>query len=107
MRPGCKDGEQEQLLAKPRATEIDGSIPVNTDGVALIANGENRSVRRVCGRCTSWSNSCAANAATGRCPATARGPAQFVRRARNCVGDDRRCDNAVHLILSGNDRFRW
>ena len=34
----CKDGEQEQLLAEG-ATEIDGSIPVNTDG-GLIANGE-------------------------------------------------------------------
>ncbi|GAB89637.1 thiolase family protein [Gordonia rhizosphera] len=34
----CKDGEQEQLLAEG-ATEISGSIPVNTDG-GLIANGE-------------------------------------------------------------------
>ncbi|GAA3714657.1 MULTISPECIES: thiolase family protein [Gordonia] len=34
----CKDGEQEQLLADG-ATEITGSIPVNTDG-GLIANGE-------------------------------------------------------------------
>ncbi|MEE3849427.1 thiolase family protein [Gordonia sp. LSe1-13] len=34
----CKDGEQEQLLSDG-ATEITGSIPVNTDG-GLIANGE-------------------------------------------------------------------
>ncbi|AZG44386.1 thiolase family protein [Gordonia insulae] len=34
----CKDGEQEQLLADG-ATEITGSIPINTDG-GLIANGE-------------------------------------------------------------------
>jgi acetyl-CoA acetyltransferase len=34
----CKDGEQETLLADG-ATEIGGSLPVNTDG-GLIANGE-------------------------------------------------------------------
>jgi acetyl-CoA acetyltransferase len=34
----CKDGEQEALLAEG-ATEITGSLPVNTDG-GLIANGE-------------------------------------------------------------------
>ena len=34
----CKDGEQEALLARG-ATEIVGSLPVNTDG-GLIANGE-------------------------------------------------------------------
>jgi acetyl-CoA acetyltransferase len=34
----CKDGEQEALLAEG-ATEIGGSLPVNTDG-GLIANGE-------------------------------------------------------------------
>ncbi|MFT5201966.1 MAG: acetyl-CoA acetyltransferase [Candidatus Aldehydirespiratoraceae bacterium] len=34
----CVDGEQEQLLADG-ATEIDGSLPINTDG-GLIANGE-------------------------------------------------------------------
>jgi acetyl-CoA acetyltransferase len=34
----CKDGEQEELLANG-ATEIGGSLPVNTDG-GLIANGE-------------------------------------------------------------------
>jgi acetyl-CoA acetyltransferase len=34
----CKDGEQEALLARG-ATEIEGSLPVNTDG-GLIANGE-------------------------------------------------------------------
>jgi acetyl-CoA acetyltransferase len=34
----CADGEQEKLLADG-ATEIGGSIPVNTDG-GLIANGE-------------------------------------------------------------------
>ena len=34
----CKDGDQEQLLADG-ATEIDGPLPVNTDG-GLIANGE-------------------------------------------------------------------
>jgi acetyl-CoA acetyltransferase len=34
----CKDGEQEQLLASG-ATEIGGSLPINTDG-GLIANGE-------------------------------------------------------------------
>jgi acetyl-CoA acetyltransferase len=34
----CADGEQEKLLADG-ATEINGSIPVNTDG-GLIANGE-------------------------------------------------------------------
>jgi acetyl-CoA acetyltransferase len=34
----CADGEQEQLLADG-ATEIDGPLPVNTDG-GLIANGE-------------------------------------------------------------------
>lgn len=34
----CADGEQEKLLADG-ATEISGSIPVNTDG-GLIANGE-------------------------------------------------------------------
>ena len=34
----CADGEQEQLLADG-ATEIDGPMPVNTDG-GLIANGE-------------------------------------------------------------------
>ena len=34
----CKDGEQEELLAEG-ATEIGGSLPVNTDG-GLIANGE-------------------------------------------------------------------
>ena len=34
----CEHGEQEQLLADG-ATEIDGPLPVNTDG-GLIANGE-------------------------------------------------------------------
>jgi acetyl-CoA acetyltransferase len=34
----CADGEQEKLLAEG-ATEIGGSIPINTDG-GLIANGE-------------------------------------------------------------------
>ena len=34
----CKDGEQEALMAEG-ATEIGGSLPVNTDG-GLIANGE-------------------------------------------------------------------
>ena len=34
----CKDGEQEALLADG-ATEIQGNLPVNTDG-GLIANGE-------------------------------------------------------------------
>src|SRR3954454_13913230 len=34
----CADGEQEKLLAD-RATEIDGPMPINTDG-GLIANGE-------------------------------------------------------------------
>jgi acetyl-CoA acetyltransferase len=34
----CKDGKQEQLIADG-ATEIDGSLPVNTDG-GLLANGE-------------------------------------------------------------------
>ena len=34
----CADGEQEKLIADG-ATEIHGSIPVNTDG-GLIANGE-------------------------------------------------------------------
>jgi acetyl-CoA C-acetyltransferase len=34
----CADGEQEKLIADG-ATEIDGSLPVNTDG-GLIANGE-------------------------------------------------------------------
>ena len=34
----CADGEQEKLIADG-ATEIDGPLPVNTDG-GLIANGE-------------------------------------------------------------------
>jgi len=34
----CKDGDQEKLIAEG-ATEIGGSLPVNTDG-GLIANGE-------------------------------------------------------------------
>ena len=34
----CEDGEQEAMLAEG-ATEIGGSLPVNTDG-GLIANGE-------------------------------------------------------------------
>lgn len=34
----CADGEQEELIAKG-ATEIDGPLPINTDG-GLIANGE-------------------------------------------------------------------
>src|SRR6201999_2451655 len=34
----CADGEQEKLMADG-ATEIDGPLPVNTDG-GLIANGE-------------------------------------------------------------------
>jgi acetyl-CoA C-acetyltransferase len=34
----CADGEQEKLIAEG-ATEIDGSLPTNTDG-GLIANGE-------------------------------------------------------------------
>jgi acetyl-CoA C-acetyltransferase len=34
----CADGEQEKLIAEG-ATEIDGPLPVNTDG-GLIANGE-------------------------------------------------------------------
>jgi acetyl-CoA acetyltransferase len=34
----CADGEQEKLLAD-HATEIDGPLPINTDG-GLIANGE-------------------------------------------------------------------
>jgi acetyl-CoA acetyltransferase len=34
----CADGDQEQLIADG-ATEIDGPLPVNTDG-GLIANGE-------------------------------------------------------------------
>jgi acetyl-CoA acetyltransferase len=34
----CKDGEQEALI-RAGATEIGGSIPVNTDG-GLLANGE-------------------------------------------------------------------
>ena len=34
----CADGDQEKLIAD-KATEIDGPMPVNTDG-GLIANGE-------------------------------------------------------------------
>lgn len=34
----CRDGEQEELLASA-ATEVDGRLPVNTDG-GCIANGE-------------------------------------------------------------------
>jgi acetyl-CoA acetyltransferase len=34
----CADGEQEKLLAEG-ATEIDGALPINTDG-GLLANGE-------------------------------------------------------------------
>jgi acetyl-CoA acetyltransferase len=34
----CQDGDQEKLIAEG-ATEIDGSLPVNTDG-GLLANGE-------------------------------------------------------------------
>jgi acetyl-CoA acetyltransferase len=34
----CKDGEQEEWLARG-ATDIDGSLPVNTDG-GCLANGE-------------------------------------------------------------------
>ena len=34
----CADGEQERLIADG-ATEIDGPLPINTDG-GLIANGE-------------------------------------------------------------------
>ena len=34
----CADGEQEKLIAEG-ATEIGGTLPVNTDG-GLIANGE-------------------------------------------------------------------
>jgi len=34
----CEDGEQEELIARG-ATEIDGELPINTDG-GLIANGE-------------------------------------------------------------------
>jgi len=34
----CKDGEQEALI-RQGATEIDGAIPINTDG-GLLANGE-------------------------------------------------------------------
>ncbi|WP_284741399.1 thiolase family protein [Amycolatopsis sp. RTGN1] len=34
----CEDGEQEKLIAA-RATDIDGTLPVNTDG-GCIANGE-------------------------------------------------------------------
>jgi acetyl-CoA acetyltransferase len=34
----CADGDQEKLLLEG-ATEINGSMPVNTDG-GLIANGE-------------------------------------------------------------------
>jgi acetyl-CoA C-acetyltransferase len=34
----CNDGEQEKLIAQG-ATEIDGPLPVNTDG-GLLANGE-------------------------------------------------------------------
>jgi acetyl-CoA acetyltransferase len=34
----CADGEQEKLITDG-ATEIDGPMPVNTDG-GLIANGE-------------------------------------------------------------------
>jgi acetyl-CoA acetyltransferase len=34
----CEHGEQEQLVADG-ATEIDGPLPVNTDG-GLLANGE-------------------------------------------------------------------
>ena len=34
----CADGEQEKLVADG-ATEIDGPMPINTDG-GLIANGE-------------------------------------------------------------------
>jgi acetyl-CoA acetyltransferase len=34
----CQDGDQEQLIAEG-ATEIDGRLPVNTDG-GLLANGE-------------------------------------------------------------------
>jgi acetyl-CoA acetyltransferase len=34
----CKDGEQEALIRKGE-TEIDGRIPINTDG-GLLANGE-------------------------------------------------------------------
>ena len=34
----CADGEQEDLI-RSGATEIDGSLPVNTDG-GCLANGE-------------------------------------------------------------------
>jgi acetyl-CoA C-acetyltransferase len=34
----CKDGEQEELI-RAGATEVDGRVPINTDG-GLLANGE-------------------------------------------------------------------
>ena len=94
----CKDGEQEQLLAEG-ATEIDGSIPVNTDG-GLIANGEpigasglrqmHELVKQLRGECGDRQVPGNPRVAWPRCTARPE-----LRRRRSS-----RCDNAVHLILS-------
>ena len=61
----CADGEQEKLLADG-ATEIHGSIPINTDGGSSPT--VSRSVPRGCGRCTNWCASFVVRPATVRCP---------------------------------------
>ena len=92
----CADGEQEKLVADG-ATEIHGSIPVNTDG-GLIANGEpigasglrqmHELVRQLRGE-----------AGDRQVPGNPRvGPGTGVRRARHRVGDD-----PVALVLSRAD----
>ena len=81
----CADGEQEKLLADG-ATEIHGSMPINTDG-GLIANGEpigasglrqmHELVRQLRGE-----------AGERQVPGQpARRPGAGVRRARHRVGD--------------------
>ena len=61
----CADGEQEKLIADG-ATEIDGPMPVNTDG-GLIANGEPIGASPASARSTSSCTSSGAPPATGRC----------------------------------------
>ena len=62
----CADGEQEKLIADG-ATEIDGPLPVNTDG-GLIANGEPIGASGPAPDPRARAASCAARRATARCP---------------------------------------
>ena len=81
----CEDGEQEKWLAEGY-TEIDGKLPVNTDG-GCIANGEPMG-RQGCGRSMRSRCSCAARPAIRQVQNEPKVGYTHVYGRRDCRGDD-------------------